>query len=519
MALRTILVVGILILFYSCAQVGTLTGGDKDRTAPIPVSNKMKPLHEATYFQGNEIIIPFSEFIKADKPSETMVLIPPHASPKIKIHGKTAIIHWSGKLEDNTTYILSLNGTIKDITEGNDSLMQFVFSTGAMLDSLNYEVRVVDAYTNQPVKNCLVGLYATQTDSVKPTYFKKTNATGLANFNYLKQGTYTVLAFEDKNSDLLLQADEKLAFQIQNIRLDSSLIDTLPMRLYAPKKKPKVRSFLFEAPGTFIVGANCSLLNTQFFLNDKAVEKTRIMYHQEDSLSILWNPEDTLDFQLVVNGETLKDTLSLHIQQRDKGKKLKVVSLVESTQLFPTDTLAYFFTDEIYKIDTSLFQLTNTLDSLPIPFEIIHSKLNIVQIAFAKKEWSSIELKILPKAVSTSLSFLKDTIQQVFQLKSENDFGAIKLDASDYVEPILLEVLSHGKMIRTQKLYTSKTTLIEKLLPGEYTFRIILDTNQNGRWDTGNRNSKIFPEVIHTFSEVTKVRANWEVELKLSKKQ
>ena len=28
----------------------------------------------------------------------------------------------------------------------------------------------------------------------------------------------------------------------------------------------------------------------------------------------------------------------------------------------------------------------------------------------------------------------------------------------------------------------------------------------------------IFPEIIHTFSEITKVRANWEIDLKLTKK-
>jgi len=47
----------------------------------------------------------------------------------------------------------------------------------------------------------------------------------------------------------------------------------------------------------------------------------------------------------------------------------------------------------------------------------------------------------------------------------------------------------------------------------------LIQENKNEKWDTGDFLTEKYPEVLHTFSEVTKVRANWEIELKLSKKR
>ena len=48
------------------------------------------------------------------------------------------------------------------------------------------------------------------------------------------------------------------------------------------------------------------------------------------------------------------------------------------------------------------------------------------------------------------------------------------------------------------------------LKPGKYLFRIIFDTNSNGKWDTGNYLEKKQPEKVTYFPEVIELRANWE---------
>jgi hypothetical protein len=162
--------------------------------------------------------------------------------------------------------------------------------------------------------------------------------------------------------------------------------------------------------------------------------------------------------------------------------------------------------------------LINKDDSSNVVIKKIEFDKNKLTILFDKKKMKSAELVILPLAIKTVNSNLKDSLKLKFQLKEDKDFGSIKLDASEYSEPIIVEILLAGKVIRTLSLLDKKQILLEYLSPNDYTFRVILDANKNGKWDTGEFENGIFPEIIHTFSEITKVRANWEIDLKLTKK-
>ncbi len=524
MAFRSFIIVGILFLIHSCAQITPLTGGIEDDIAPKPIEDKMNPPNGTTNFHGSEIKIPFDEYIKLEKPEETMILIPPHAKLAAKVKGKTVFIHISDTLQENTTYSIYLNGTIKDFTEGNDSLMQLVFSTGNLIDSLGYSVKVIDAFSNQPIANCLVGLYEGEMDSIRPTYFVKTDPKGIAKFTYLKEGKYSILAFEDKNKDMLLQLDERLAFKNEKIDLstnfvdsNSVLADSIPLRLFVPEQKNKLKSLTYKAPGMFVVGANYSLKTAKFSVNNHSLDEKNVEFIKEDSLTFLYSLGDSSLIEFVAT-TTFSDTISEKFTKKEKEGKLTYKTNLLTDNLYPSDTLTFSFTDEIKEINSSLFQLENKEDSTQIPIENSSFSNNKLRIIFKKGKLKTTELILLPNSITTLNTSLKDTIKQKINLKTDRDFGSIKLDASEYTEPIVVEVLNGGIVERSILFHDKKTVLIEQLLPGDYLFRVIIDQNKNGKWDTGNRGKEIFPEMIYTFSEITKVRANWEVDLKLTPK-
>ena len=526
MAFRTLLVIGILFLIHSCAQVSSLTGGPKDTVAPKPNHDKMIPENGTTNFFGNEIKIPFNEFIKLEKPTETIIMVPPHAKPTAKIDRKTVYIHWTDTLKSNTTYSLYLNRTVKDITEGNDSLMQIVFSTGNYIDSLAYQVKVIDAFTNEPIKNCLVGLYEGKTDSIRPTYFVNTSELGIAKFNYLKEGNYTILAFQDKNKDMLLQADERMAFSPSKVELSAGKMDTnkvfadsIPLRLFSQKLKPRIRSFKYKAPGMYLVGATTSIKDAEFKVNNSLLTPKDFQLISDDSLSFFYSLGDSSTLEFIASSPTFIDTASLRLTKKEKEGKLTFVNNLIDNVLHPLDSLSFIFTDAITEINLANFHLINKLDSSTILINKVDFNKNKLTVLFDKKKIKSAELTILPFAIKTLNSTIKDSIKLKFDLKDDKDFGTVKLDASEYLDPIVVEVLSAGKVIRTLSLYETKNSLIEHLLPNDYTFRIIMDANKNGKWDSGDFEKGILPESIYTFSEITKVRANWEIDLKLTNKK
>jgi uncharacterized protein (DUF2141 family) len=69
--------------------------------------------------------------------------------------------------------------------------------------------------------------------------------------------------------------------------------------------------------------------------------------------------------------------------------------------------------------------------------------------------------------------------------------------------------------IQTQKTTAPNLLHFSNLLPGDYHFRIVRDTNQNGIWDTGDYSIGQQPEDVLLFSTPVKVRANWDIDLEL----
>ncbi len=52
------------------------------------------------------------------------------------------------------------------------------------------------------------------------------------------------------------------------------------------------------------------------------------------------------------------------------------------------------------------------------------------------------------------------------------------------------------------------------LTPGNYTLKVIIDSNNNNKWDTGNYSEKTQAETIVIYEKPIVIRANWDNEIK-----
>lgn len=502
------------LFLLSCAQVGQLTGGEKDENAPLPLENQTNPPNQSINFTGKSIEITFDEYILLNNPQQTVVFVPDHAKPKTTIHKKTVRITWEEELQQNTTYVISLNGTVKDVTESNDSLMYYVFSTGSFIDSLKYTVSVLDAWTNQPVADATIGLFL-DLDSIKPYYFAKSNRNGVAIFSFLKAGDYYVKAFKDENKDLKIQKHEALGFKEDPIRLDSTIVDTIPLRIYEPKVKQKITTYKFLAPNSILIGANYPIKDATFFINGKETDSSKLHYYSPDSLQLFTNVKDLSEVQLVVKTTNLSDTLSLRLTEKEKTGKMQVIPDFNPQHLGAHEQIILHVNDIIQHVDTTKFRLTNPLDSSNIPIKVSFKK-NEIHIDFDRKQFKQVSLVLQKDAIQTLSQQSNEALDLNVVLSSVKDYGAIILDVSEFNEPIILELLQNSKVIQKAFLKDPSKHSFVHLLPGDYQFRVILDSNENGIWDTGNIELKQQAEKTYWFSKATKVRANWDVDLKLS---
>ena len=76
---------------------------------------------------------------------------------------------------------------------------------------------------------------------------------------------------------------------------------------------------------------------------------------------------------------------------------------------------------------------------------------------------------------------------------------------------MVIHLLSNGKVVAQQSVSAHQESVFFELLqPGEYTVKVILDTNENGQWDTGSWLLKQQAEKVIWFRQPFTLRANWD---------
>lgn len=498
------------LLLAGCAQVKSLEGGPRDEKAPVPMG--IVPANETVNFSGQAIAIAFDEYIRLNNPNQTISVIPSDIKIKSELKEKTLLLYWEEPLRENTTYSIFLNKTVRDITESNDSIMQLVFSTGPFIDSLSYTTFVVDSKDGQPKKNVVVGLFE-HPDSLKPIYFAQTDSGGKAHLKYLKDGDYYLRAFEDGSKQGKIGKNDAIAFKETAVKPDVDFVDSVPLRMFSPLPNPDVTTFTYNAPGTFTVGANRSMESAEIKLNGNEIPQNQIKFFEKDSLLIIARPGEENPVILSVTTAEWTDTVRTRIPPV-RNKTQRISSPV--SDYFPGQPIILSIPDLIDETDTSKITIFNLSDSTEIKdYSVEIKQANEIHITIPDFEGERIKITLQSGAIIATEEWKIPDFEQTYTKRSGKEFGILNVKVSGYSTPIVLEMLFKNTVVNKELLTEAKTLRFEKLEPGEYTFRIIVDNNGNGQWDTGNFWEKIQPEEIHLFSTPTKVRANWEIDMEL----
>lgn len=511
----------------SCAQQSGLSGGEKDIEPPKIDSERTFPKNGSTNFNSNQIAISFNEYIRLTSPNQNIVVTPSlNSKPVYELKGRKVIINFSEPLDSNTTYTINFGNSISDLTEGNKLLnYSYVFSTGAVLDSLTLEGVVHHAFHKTASEDMLVGLYKSIEDSVglknKPYYFTKTRNDGSFKFNNLKEGNYTLIAFEDENSNLKYDRfTESISFLDSTIEVNNDTLQAQHRLSIFKEEQLKnwIVSKKYKHPGSVTLILNkkaetidLKLLNNSF--SDGEISK-RVVY--SDSLHF-WvkNIDSVENIQLVTTIDTnIIDTLHIRIK---KPKKIKDTTLRFKTNM--AKNLAYFepirltFKTPIEEINTEHILLFNE-DSVIIPFEatFINNEMNI-NAKF--KEDMNYDLYLYPNSIKDIYNKVTDSAHLIFSIIPTNEYGSIILHYEKGIDhQQIIQLIQKGKVLE-EYIIDSKTTTIEfkHLSPGDYKLKAINDANNNNRWDTGDYLLKTQPELVKLFEDKINLKAGWDLDL------
>lgn len=533
---KLVIYIGVVCLFSKCAQITPLTGGKKDNTPPKALV--YSPKNASVNFNQKKIEIEFDEFITLKDITNQFIITPQtNQFPNIQSSGKKIKIEFKEDLLPNTTYKLFFGNSIVDIKENNPiSDFEYIFSTGATIDSLKLNGSVINTQNNKAVSNILVGLYKSNSDDSiiykeKPIYISKTNASGNFSFNYLPKSDFKIIAIKDENKNLMYDGSvEQIGFKSEKIStLDTALIQ---LRLF---KEIPAKQFLKKTTtpeyGKVILIYNRACSN-DITINAKGLIDYKYNFLRDSITLYYQNIFDTLK-TIVTHSDKLNDTMNIIIpseiefQKIKKNKGLKYSIKQNSLKSFPYfDTLSFELNMpyNFESLNKNELNIIETKDSIKTKkeFEIEKNKEipNAYKIRMKLKEAATYNVIFNKALFKNEFGRYSDSVSYKFNTTSEEDYGKLNLKLifpkkGKFLILLLNENFEIMKKTQIELSLSSTSTHLfpfNNLLPGTYFIKVIEDANKNNLFDVGDYFSNKQPEIIYFNNSPIKILAGWEIE-------
>ena len=548
----------IIYFLTECASITPPGGGPRDTIPPVLI--KSIPEHKSLNFSGNSVSLIFDEYLKIENLNKQLIITPIIQDEyEQKIRRNSIEIIFPEPFKDSTTYTLNFQDAIQDITEGNiteDNVL--AFSTGDYIDSLSINGKVTDLFNNTPVDDLTVCLYLMDDTldifNSPPIYLTKTNKEGKYLIENIKNGIYKLYVYDDTNSNLTCDMPrEMFGFSSDTIILNSN-IDSIFLKVqYLDMRDIEIQRA--NASGKYFeIKTNKSLVDYSAvpidtsetiyhnFVEDKKTIRFYNNLNKKDSLQFVFSALDSLDY-IYTDTLYLKfietkrdfDEFTYSVEPKNNAKitdefsgKItfsKPVTHINFDSLyFEYDSLTYqYYNDTLpYSIDKRRDVFNFNIDLFYS--EYLKSLLEADTISESISETRSIDQKsegsrnrkrniIFHIGKGAFISADGDSSKSVkleYQQLNTVNFGIIKGNVISQYESFNIQLIK-GKNDVVSEIQNTKQYEFNYVNAGEYSIRVFVDNNNNGKWDPGNIFRNEEPEQIFFYPEKITIRANWEL--------
>ena len=537
-----------IIFSHSCANTTKAPSGGPKDTIP-PVITKIKPVSGSVNvpLRKTKIELTFNEYVVV-KDAKSIFLSPPlEKAPLNKIKGKSVIVSFEGDLDSNRTYTLDLTNAIADNNEGNMFPgFTYVFSTGAVIDSMLLTGIVQDCNTLQPVKGATVMLYKDHADSAvflhRPDAAVKTDDWGYFCLRNIQDTVYRLYAVMDENNNNKYDPEtERIAFVDSLVRPLTVVVDSMPeVQKYDMKDTAKCLARKNE----YELNLFKEMPSKQMIVNKERIgERTAYItfmapYASIDSIWIKGVPHDKLITQFNIKQDSLEiwvndpkkqpDTLFLYVnylktdtlgmlnpfteeiklaKPRNKGaaqkNSKKDIKKEDTTAVFTIDAKPENIEQSGFVIEFKYPLVEEAFDSLKFRFlnpkqqesigqyTVVRDSLNLRKYVVMPKQklQTGYEyfLKVPHRKFKDINGFYNDSSEVKVTLPNDDKLSSLTLVMGNVNNKYIVDLLNEkrDKVLRTYIIDKETTLLFPYLKAGKYSVRITEDLNRNGIVDTG----------------------------------
>ena len=195
------------------------------------------------------------------------------------------------------------------------------------------------------------------------------------------------------------------------------------------------------------------------------------------------------------------------------------MDLVKAGTIDVGDSIILKFDTPIASIDPAGIHLEVKRDTLWVPFTCAVPQFRLADDCNPMRYWlpvttlpdSTYRLTIDSAAVTSVYGLHNDKLSKELKVRGLEQYANVffKVNVKDGAFVELLG--SSEKVMRTVPVNNGAFEFIN-VSPGSYYLRLTLDSNGNGKWDTGNYRDHLQPEEVYYYPKKLRLRANWDLD-------
>lgn len=332
--------------------------------------------------------------------------------------------------------------------------------------------------------------------------------------------TQYLMMFQEIKFDQYLDSYKRSEANKCDFFFHESLSDSFKVNLLKPK--PQSKDWMFMETNLKRDSITVWLTDTILSGNDSL--KFELNYQALDSLSHLVMKKDTIEM-VYAKPKTTKSK-----RKKSDTPEVPTITFINNINAAAHDIyrpIRIEAPEPLTSFDFSkvrLYQLEDTVKTL-LPI-VVQKDSNSIRKYYIEHQWepnTSYRFQIDSAAAYNIYGHPSNKVDIKFKIQKEDYYGKIVLNISGLSGPAIVQLLGNDKDEKIlQKIQILENGIVEfpYLKPDKYKFRLIMDSNKNGKWDTGYLAGNLQPEKVVYFPKVIKVRSNfvikedWNIEYK-----
>lgn len=301
---------------------------------------------------------------------------------------------------------------------------------------------------------------------------------------------------------------------------------------------PKIKGLNFNEKDAFI--EECSINNDTiiYWIKDTALINqdtlsTIYTYLQTDTLGMLVEQSDTIEFVSKISHER---QLKFDKQEYDKWKKtqdkLKKKNKPYQKEMPPkaldmkcsatsildaNKNIEFMMNEPIVYVDTSKIHLALIVDSIAKQANYVLKRKELTSKAYILYgEWrpeQKYHLTIDSAAFVGVYGHVNNASEYNISIPSLDTYSSFFVNIKGLKDSALIvQLLNNSDKVEAFAKAENNHAEFYFVKPGKYYMRMFVDKNNNGKWDTGDFDSGLYPEPVYYYPNPFDLKAKWDIE-------